>query len=325
MEKLIYMLFLSVPAGVSLILIPFVIIRCIFDISLNANNFIFFTSIYGMIYMYFIFNSYSEKGREEYEHKMNKITVIMVILAFPLLYCFGGIERKNLSSTKISSEYYRNYSNSNYKNSDSSSYTPPIEKKSSDENKISVTPSKISEEQKNLDDIEIENNIPQITEYKKENFEPKTESENPVQKSSSYQNYFEDKWEFVTDDEFGNKYYINKNYSVSIFDSPLEGKIFSVEFKKVLKNGYYVDVPALDKNYKMTTEKKYLSHEEYIVHFRNENGFKEFKISVITGYDENDSVIIGYGSTQMKDFMKWKSVNNTLYNELYEAAYSRLK
>ena len=252
-------------------------------------------------------------------------------------------DEKKVSSKNYSSHYHSssgNYSNSSYRHSEHSSYTPPIERNSSDENKIPVAPpkiseetkiqesqteEKISEEQKNSDEIKIENNIPQIDEDKKEFSEPKTESENRIQKSSDYESYLADKWEFVTSDGFGNDYYINKNYSVSIFNSPIEGKIFSAEFKKVLKIGYYVDVPALDRNYRLTYEKKFLSHEKCTVRFRNENGFKEISFMPATGYDENDSIIVGYESTQTQNFMEWEYVNNQLYNELYEAAYSRLK
>lgn len=322
-------------------IIPMMVIEKIFNVDvprLDGTIQIIFSVILSVSYWILLIKYVGDENNKHPFKTFLTITLTPMIL-FGIIF-FNISKPKNLTQNNYSSSYHSssgNYSNSSYRHSEHSSYTPPIERNSSDENKISVNPPKVSEEIK-IQEQQTEEKISEepknqnlISEEKSdENFTPQENKKNdsPDDKKTfpSYSKYTSDEWEYIMSDENGNDYYISKYYSVNIFDNPYEGKTFSAEFKKVFSNGgYEVDIPAFDKNYRRITEKKILSSEEKIIHFRNENGFKEFKISVITGYDENDSVIVGYGSTQMKDFMKWKSVNNSLYNELYEAAYSRLK
>ena len=52
---------------------------------------------------------------------------------------------------------------------------------------------------------------------------------------------------------------------------------------------------------------------------------KEISFMTAIGYDENDSLLVGYETTQTQNFMEWKLINSQLDNELYESAYSRLR
>lgn len=74
----------------------------------------------------------------------------------------------------------------------------------------------------------------------------------------------------------------------------------------------------------MITKKRILAYEESIIRFRNENGFKEISFSTTSGYDSNDSIIVGYGVNNINDLYKWQQINNEVFHALYDATYKRL-
>lgn len=254
-----------------------------------------------------------------------------------IIFFYGGInhlphkisQNVPFSSYHSRREYSSDYSsynpktNSSYRYSEPSDYIPHT--KIPDDKDISYVPH-----------IETETLIPSKTEEENENQSfsepidintPEIDNSREEKKisSTSSEIYIHDNWEYVTSDEFGNKYYISKTFGVFNTTNNIEGTVFHALFRKVLSgNGIEVEVPAYDINRGMITEKKLLAYEESVICFRNENGFREIRFSTITGRTADNSVIVGWAIANIDNIYNWQLINNEIYNALYDSAYKKL-
>lgn len=137
---------------------------------------------------------------------------------------------------------------------------------------------------------------------------------------------FNERWEYVTSDEQGNDYYINRNFGAHITLTSIDGNIFYASFKKVLNDGG-LDVEAnfYDINRGRITERKILAYAESIIRFRNKNGIKEFSFYSLYGYTADNFIITGWKENNIDSIYDWQPINDEVYNALYNVAYENLK
>lgn len=207
---------------------------------------------------------------------------------------------------KYSSNYYRETpSDSNYRHSDSSSDTM---REKTDIPYVSVPENQTIAEKSEEIIAKVD-----IT-HEDETFSP------PIDEV-----YLSDDLEYVTSDEQGNKYYINRSFGNYIMTTSFEGTVCHAMFRKILNNGLEVEVSEYEFDQGRVMKKKILAYEDSMIKFRNENGFREIYFSTISGYTSDDSIIVGWGMANFAETHQWKPINDKLYNALYDAAYKRVK
>ncbi len=301
---------LCIPIGMLFLLIPSEIIDRIFHVNFGASHkwvYFLLSTILGIIYFALIFIFDNKKSLKKY-------TLIMFILGFPLVYIFGKPDKGTTTLESPSANYqthssYNTHSSSNYYRSDSETYEPS--------EKISANSNTRSNLTYNHPDSSSYNYSDKMSEDKNIQREAKT--------VSSSKNVLYERWEYVTDDEQGNKYYINVNLPVSVYGSRLNGAIFTAQFKKVysdmgrnevlneLRLYYQKELPEMLRD---------LSYTKMTVSFTETNGVRKKYFSDIAEYTSNNAIILSWESHQRK--FEWEKISDEVYNALFDAAYSHL-
>ena len=312
--------FIFMMSGMFIVFIaPFFIIKIFFGYDFMSEYkllIIFIFILWDFMLLYFI---------DDKTDKIPDICCIVGLFSFSVFILnnyFESSPKKSVSSVPTVSYTPRidyssrdSHTNLNYRSSEPSNYTPPA--KNSDDVTISHAPLP-----KNEKISENESSIPSNYDEDTQKIDIKHENEENHSTSSEIGLY--DSWEYVTSDEYGNKYYINRNFGIYNTTTSFEGTIFYALFRKVFNNGgREVEVPTYDINKGMITEKKILAYEESIIRFRNENGLKEINFSSITGYTADNSVIIGYEIDNDDNIFRWKTINSEVYSALYDYVISR--
>lgn len=176
------------------------------------------------------------------------------IFIFSAFYLYAEPSQKKSISNIPSVYYYSNYdlqASSSYRHSEPSSYAMPT-KISADKIDFPAQPpetEKIVDTESAMPPQDKEENNKQIFSERSDKnvakFEASSE-EKDISASPTKIGLIDD-WEYVTTDEYGNKYYINKNFGTYSTTTSFEGTVVSARFKKVLSNGgCEIEVPAYD-------------------------------------------------------------------------------
>ena len=148
---------------------------------------------------------------------------------------------------------------------------------------------------------------------------------NETETSSSSEIIFSADWEYVTNDERGNKYYIHTDFPVSIYGKRDSGLIFTAHFKKVYSDmGRNEVLNELRLYYQKELPEMFhdLSYAEIFISFKETNGDRKRYVYEIAEYTSDNSIILSWRSPQMK--FEWKIISDEVYDTLFDAAYSHL-
>lgn len=292
------------------------IYRFFTDQSVRAEIFLVMCFISGIVCLKYVYDRFFS-DKNEGNNKLNKGFYWAIgIFSISFLYlCASPVEKKEsvhvpTPSYSYHHEYSPNYyretpSDSNYRHSDSSSDTM---REKTDIPYVSVPENQTIAEKSEEIIAKVD-----IT-HEDETFSP------PIDEV-----YLSDDLEYVTSDEQGNKYYINRSFGNYIMTTSFEGTVCHAMFRKILNNSLEVEVSEYEFDQGRVMKKKILAYEDSMIKFRNENGFREIYFSTISGYTSDDSIIVGWGMANFAETHQWKPINDKLYNALYDAAYKRVK